>query len=184
MQFSRAGVILAIRAQGGVDALAGSLQNAVAEIDKNQPVTAIRPLEHWIADSTSSRRFQTLLLAAFAGLALVLAAVGIYGVLAFSVNQRTREIGVCVAFGAQNSEILGLVIRHGMLLTMVGILIGLAGAVAMARLMSTLLFQIAPFDPVTFAAVALILTAVSFAACLLPARRAAKIDPMEALRHE
>jgi putative ABC transport system permease protein len=184
MQFPRAGGILAIRTQGAVDGLAGSLQDAVAAIDKNQPVTAIRQMEHWIADSTSSRRFQTLLLATFAGLALALAAVGIYGVLAFSVSQRTREIGVRVALGAQSSKILGLVIRQGMSLTFFGILIGLAGAAAMARLMSTLLFQIAPFDLVTFTAVAFILTAVSFAACLLPARRAAQIDPIEALRHE
>jgi putative ABC transport system permease protein len=184
MQFSRPGLILAIRAQGGLGPLAARLQDALAEIDRSQPVTSIRPLEHWISDSTSNRRFQTLLLATFAVMALVLAAVGIYGVLAFSVNQRRREIGIRVALGAQKFEVLGLVIRQGMGLTFVGILIGLAGAFAVARLMSAFLFETAPFDPVTFVTVAFILTIVSFAACWLPARRAAKIDPMEALRYE
>ena len=117
-------------------------------------------------------------------MALVLAAVGIYGVLAFSVNQRRREIGIRVALGAQKFEVLGLVLRQGMGLTFVGILIGLAGAFAVARLMSAFLFETAPFDPVTFVTVAFILTIVSFAACWLPARRAANIDPMEALRTE
>jgi len=118
-------------------ALGGSLQDTVREIDKDQPVSAIRPLEHWIFDSISNRRFQMLLLAAFAGVALALAAVGIYGVTAYVVSQRTREIGIRVALGAQSFAILGLVIRHGIGLTMAGVLIGLGGALALARLMST-----------------------------------------------
>jgi putative ABC transport system permease protein len=184
MQFPRRGVVLAVRTRGAPGAFAGNLQNAVAEIDRDQPVLAIRPLEDWISKSISQRRFQTVLLAAFAGLALALAAVGIYGVTAYIVSQRTREIGIRVALGAQTSAILGLVLRHGMGLALVGVVTGLGGAFALARLMSAFLFRIAPFDPVTFATVAIILTVVTLAACWLPARRAAKIDPMEALRYE
>ena len=184
MQFPRPGVVLATRTRGAPGALAVGLQDAVAAVDKDQPVTSIRPMEDWISDSIASRRFQMVLLATFAGLALALAAVGIYGVTAYVVAQRTREIGIRLALGAQTIEILGLVIRHGMSLGIVGVCIGLAGASALTRLISTFLFQIAPFDPVTFVTVTLILTAVSFFACWLPARRAAQVDPMEALRNE
>ncbi len=184
MQFPRRGMMFAIRTRGSPNALAASLQAAVAEIDQDQPVFWTRSMEDRISESLSNRRFQTLLLAAFAGLALSLAAVGIYGVTAYVVSQRTREIGIRVALGAQTFTIVGLVVRHGMSLTAVGVLIGLGGAIALARLMSAFLFQVEPSDPVTFAMVAILLIAVSLVACWLPAQRASKVHPVEALRCE
>ena len=137
-----------------------------------------------VASSVAQRRLSVQLLGGFAGGALLLAAIGLYGVLAFVVAQRTQEIGIRVALGAQRGDVLRLVLRQGMTLTATGIAVGLAVAVALTRLMRSLLFGISATDPVTFALVPLLLAAVALLACLLPARRATRIDPMVALRYE
>jgi len=140
--------------------------------------------EEAVADSIASQRFSLILLGAFAGLALLLAGIGIYGVLSYLVGQRTREIGVRMALGAQRLDVLRMVLRDGARMTMVGALIGLVAALALTRLMSTMLFGVRPTDPITFAAVAVLLCGIALFACYIPARRAAKVDPMVALRYE
>ncbi|PYM11134.1 MAG: hypothetical protein DME18_14760 [Verrucomicrobia bacterium] len=134
--------------------------------------------------SLRARYFNVVLVGVFAGAALLLAAIGLYGLLAYGVTQRTREIGVRVALGAQRSDVLGLVLRQGMKLVGLGILAGIGGALALTRTLRSLLFGISPDDPLTFALISLLLAAVALLACYLPARRATKIDPMEALRYE
>ncbi len=130
------------------------------------------------------RRFQTSLFAVFAGVALFLAAIGLYGVMAYSVKQRTSEIGIRLALGAQPSHVLKLIVGQGMMLTLAGILVGVAGAFGLTRLLSSLLYGIAPSDPATFVIVSVMLLAVSLLACYIPARRAMKVEPIEALRYE
>jgi ABC-type antimicrobial peptide transport system permease subunit len=136
------------------------------------------------AESVSRRKFAMQLVGLFGVLALLLAGVGIYGVIAYSVTQRTREIGIRVALGASRSAILGWVLRQGMILTIVGIVLGLVGAFLLTRLLRSLLFGIAPTDIVTYGVLALLLTAVALIACYVPARRATKVDPLIALRYE
>jgi len=131
-----------------------------------------------------TQRLNLALLAVFAGVALALAVIGLYGVLAYAVAQRQREIGVRMALGAQRRDVLGLVVGHGMRLTGIGVILGLAGALALTRVLKSLLFEIKPFDPVTFLMVTAVLTGVALLACWIPARRAAKVDPIEALRYE
>jgi ABC-type antimicrobial peptide transport system permease subunit len=156
----------------------------VAQVEPNQALHNLMTMEQRLVNTTTSRRLNTALLGSFAAVALLLAVVGIYGVMSCAVTQRRREIGVRMALGAQKRDVLGLIIHGGLRLTLLGVAIGLAGAFALTRYLSSLLFGIRPTDPVTFLGVAVALTGVALLACWLPARRATKIDPMEALRYE
>jgi putative ABC transport system permease protein len=163
-------------------ALAQTLREQVQALDKDQPVSAIKTMEGYLAESMAQRRFNMLLLGAFAGLALVLAAVGIYGVIAYTVTQRTHEMGIRIALGAQGGDILRLVFSSAMATTVSGIVIGLGAAFALTRLLQSLLYQVTATDPVVFATIPLLLLAVAAIATYLPARRAMKVDPISALR--
>jgi len=175
---------VAIRVAGDPMSLATAARRAVSSLDKNLPVAGLETMTERLAGSVGSRRFNMLLLLTFASLALVLAAVGIYGVMSHSVTQRTHEIGVRMALGAARDDVLKLVVRQGMALAFAGVLAGLGVAVALTRLMSSLLYGISSRDPVTFVVVSLVLMAVAFVASYLPARRATKVDPVVALRYE
>jgi putative ABC transport system permease protein len=171
------------RTEGDPRNLAGSLRNEIRTLDKGLPVVAPEPMENVVAASIAARRFNLTLLGVFAGLALFLAAVGIYGVMSYGVSQRTQEIGIRVALGATAVDILKLILRNGMILAGTGIIIGLVGAIALSRLMTGLLFGITATDTLTFAGVSITMLLVALAASYLPARRATKIDPLEALRN-
>jgi putative ABC transport system permease protein len=175
---------LVVRADGNPAALSGAIRSEVLAIDKEQPVSRIRPLEQVVSESVAKQRFLMLLLGIFASVALVLAAVGLYGVMSYSVNQRTHEIGIRAALGAQRKDVLKLVVGQGMVLALTGAGLGLAASFALTRLMASLLFGVSATDPLTFAGIALLLTIVALLACYIPARRAMKVDPMIALRYE
>jgi putative ABC transport system permease protein len=177
-----------LKGAGDPSGLADGLRQGVAAIDPNVPVTSVRSMEAVLDESLAPRRFNLVLLVAFACVALVLAAVGIYGVLSYWVTQRTREIGIRMALGAQASDVFRLVVFQAMSVVAVGLGIGVLGALALARALSSalpgLLFGVSAADPLTFSLIALLLTLVSLAACYVPARRAAKVDPGVALRYE
>jgi putative ABC transport system permease protein len=154
----------------------------VLEVDRNQPVYDIKPLRQIVADSIAIKRLALLLLSVFATVALALAAAGIYGVMAYAVEQRRHEIGVRMALGARGSDVLRLVVRQGLKLALCGVALGSMVALALTRLMGALLFGVSAADPLTFTGIALLLLVVALAACLIPARRATKVDPMIALR--
>jgi len=175
---------LVVRTAGTPLALAQSLRSVVHDIDANQPITAIRSMDENVAQSISQPRFRTVLLAVFAGIALVLAAVGIFGVMAYSVAQRTRELGLRIALGASRGRVLQLVLVHGVRLTLVGVAIGLAATFLLTRYVSSLLFNVPAYDPMTLVGVVAALIAISLCACYLPARRATLVDPIVALREE
>ena len=175
---------LVARTQSDPAAMAPAVKQQVWKVDPQLPVSRVLTMNEVAASSFAARSFNMLLLAIFAGLALVLAAIGIYGVMSYAVTQRTQEIGIRMALGARTPDVLGLILRSGMTMTMIGVVIGLAGAVALTRVMSTLLFGVTPTDKLTYAVVAAVLIFVALLACYLPARRATKVDPMEALRYE
>jgi putative ABC transport system permease protein len=175
---------LVVRARGNAAALAGGLRAAVAAIDPDQPLGPVRTMTSVVSASAGDRRFPTLLLGGFAGLALVLAAIGLYGVMAESVAQRTAELGIRMALGASARDVVRLVVREGLRVTLVGLGAGIGGALALSRLLASLLYAVPAHDPATFAGVAAIVAAVALAACALPARRAARTSPQIALRHE
>ena len=175
---------LVVRTAGNPLAIAPAIRQAVAALDNEVPISDIRPLNQIAGEPAAPRRFIMVLLGFFAALALLLAGVGIYGVMAYSVSQRTHEIGIRMALGAQQSEILRRVIGQGLVPVLLGMGAGLAGAVGLSRFLSSLLFQVQPTDSVTFAVVPLGLFVVALLACFIPARRAAKVDPMVALRYE
>jgi len=158
------------------------LREQVQALDKDQPVSAIKTMEGYLAESMAQRRFNMLLLAVFAGLALVLAAVGIYGVIAYNVTQRTHEMGIRIALGARGADILRLVFTNSIATTIVGIVVGLAAAFALTRLLQSMLYQVTATDPFVFAIIPLLLLAVATIATYIPARRAMKVNPITALR--
>ena len=173
-----------IRTQGDPTALAAAARKEVQGIDPDQPVAAVKTMEQWLETAVAAPRYRTSLIALFALVALILACTGIYGVMSYSVTQRTHEIGVRMALGARRFDVLKLVVRQGMVLVVVGVLLGVVAAIGLTRVMSSLLFGVTAKDPLTFVAVASVLTVVAFIACYLPARRATKVDPLVALRYE
>ena len=171
------------RTEGDPRSLAGSMRNEIRTLDTSLPLAVPEPMENIVAASVEARRFNLTLLGIFAGLALFLVTVGIYGVMSYGVTQRTQEIGVRMALGATPLTILKLILRKGIMLAGAGIIIGLAGALALTRLMTSLLYGVTATDTITFAAVSITMLLVAMAASYLPARRATKIDPLDALRN-
>ena len=175
---------LVIRTKSDPSSVAAGVRKEIHAIDPDQPVAAVKSMTTLVHESVASQRYRTTLLGLFAVLAVVLAATGIYGVMSYTVAQRTHEIGVRMALGARQGDVLKLVVRQGMLLALAGVGLGLIGAFALTRVMATLLFQVTAKDPITFAVVAGLLIAVAFVACFVPALRATKVDPLVALRYE
>jgi len=184
LQAPFSGVTLVVRTEGYPAALSEAIRRQVLDLDKEQPVSRIRTLDQIIAGSVEQQHFLMLLLGVFAAVALNLAAVGLYGVMSYAVTQRTHEIGIRMALGANAGNVLRLIVGHGMMLALIGVAIGLAGAFAVTRVMAKLLFGVSTTDPVTFAGISVLLTGVALVACLAPAVRATKVDPILALRHE
>jgi putative ABC transport system permease protein len=172
---------LVIRTAGDPAAFARTLRRDAQALDPDQPIYNVRTMDDVVMNSLGTRRVSMQLFTVFGCAALLLAAVGIYGVMAYSVTQRTQEIGIRMALGAQKSDILRLVVRQGMTLTLIGVIAGLAGAFALTRVIANLLFGVGANDPTTFIAIALLLIFVSLIACYLPARRAARLNPTVAL---
>jgi putative ABC transport system permease protein len=183
-QQTSSSMTLVARAAGDPSNLTSAIRDAVLQIDKEQPIADIRTLDRILSTSIAQQRFSMLLLGVFAAVAMLLAAVGIYGVLSYSVTQRTHEVGIRMALGAGRRDVLRLMMGHGMLLTLIGVATGLAAAFALTRLMSALLFDVSATDPMTFGLIALLLVTVALLACWVPARRATKVDPLIALQCE
>jgi predicted permease len=168
----------------GISSLSNAVRNQMRAIAPNEPVNQVVTMDERLSNSVAQRRFQALLLGVFAAVALVIATVGIYGVISYAVSQRTQEIGIRMALGAQTSDVLRMVVGQGMRLALIGVALGLAAALALTRVMKNLLFNVSATDPATFAIIVLLLVGVAFIASYIPARRATKVDPLIALRSE
>jgi putative ABC transport system permease protein len=175
---------LVVRTGREARALAKVIQGEVAALDKELPLYEIKTLDQYVSNAAAQPKFTALLFGIFAGVALLLSAVGLYGVMSYTVTQRRREIGIRLALGAQKGDVLKLALQQGMTMVFVGLALGLLSAFAVTRLIQSFLYGITATDPLTFVLVSVMLTGVALLACLVPARRAAKVDPMEALRYE
>ncbi|MGB2640075.1 MAG: FtsX-like permease family protein, partial [Candidatus Acidiferrum sp.] len=173
-----------VRTESAPGALAGSIRRAVSEFNGNAVFFGAETMDHIVSQSLAARRFAMILLAVFAGLALLLSSIGIYGVISYVVGQRTREIGIRMALGAQRSDVLKIVLGEAASLAVIGVVIGLVAAAGLTRLMAKIIYGVSSTDPLTFSLVAIVLTLVALAACYIPARRAMRVDPMVALRYE
>ena len=181
---NRTRMTLLVRTVGNPVALLPAVRSEVQRLDKNLPLFDIRTLDEHLGRALAQERTNAQLVGLFGLLALILAAVGVYGVMSYAVTQRTREIGVRMALGAHSDDVMRLVVGYGMRLSILGLVIGLVGAWSLTRFISSLLYQVKASDPATFIAVALLLAAVALLACWIPARRASKVDPVVALRYE
>jgi predicted permease len=181
---ARGQLYLAVRTAGDPSSLISAVRAAIRDIDPSLPIAQVRTMDEVLAGARSRPQFLTTLLGLFSTIALLLAAVGLYGVISYSVTRRMTEFGIRMAMGAKTSDVLGLVLSQGLKLAAVGVLAGALGALALTRLISGLLFGVSSFDPLTFCAMAVLLGAVTVAACIIPARRATKVDPLIALRYE
>jgi putative ABC transport system permease protein len=177
-------MVLAVRTASDPNSLITAVQSQIWMVDKDQPVFLIRTMRQLVSDSISEWRFQMVLLGIFGALALILAAIGIYGVMSYAVTQRTHEMGVRIALGAHRRDILKLVVGQALRWLLAGVAIGLTGAFALTRVMSSLLYEVTPTDPVTFVGVSLVLAGIAVLASYLPAQKATRVDPMVALRCE
>lgn len=175
---------LVVRTAGDPANATSAIASAVHATDSGQPVRDVKTLDEILAASLAQQQFSMLLLASFASLALILAAVGIYSVLAYAVRQRQREIGIRIALGAQLGDVLKMVVAEGMRPALIGVALGLAGALALSRVLASLIFGVSQSDPLTFASVSALLATVALVASLVPAYRATRVDPMRALRDE
>jgi putative ABC transport system permease protein len=173
-----------MRTDGDPMNMASTAIREIRAMDPDQPVSDVRPMNTVVTESVSRQRFNMMLLGIFAAVALALAAIGIYGVMAYSVTQRTQEIGLRMALGASRNDVVRMVVGHGFILALAGVGFGLAAAFGLTRLMKSLLFGITATDPVTYAGLSLLLVTVAAIACYIPARRATRIDPLVALRYE
>ena len=178
------GTAVVLRTHDDPAAVMTSVRRAVSELDPGAVIYSVETMDAVLSNSLAARRLSMLLLAAFAILALTLACIGLYGVLSYLVGQRTREIGVRMALGAQRGDVLRLILRQGVAMALAGVGLGMILSLGLTRLMSSQLFGVTPHDPLTFAGVGLLLIAVSLVACFVPALRAARVDPMAALRYE
>jgi len=183
-QFAPVNAVVFIRSKGDVQNLGESVRQVVEKVDPNVPVHSISSMDQIISRSLADRRFALELLGIFAAVALLLAAVGIYGVMSYSFSKRTHEVGIRIALGAQRVDILRMALSEGMRIVVIGLTAGLIGAAIVTRLFRSMLFEVAPADPTTFLAVSSILAAVALVACYLPAKRATRVDPLVALREE
>jgi len=183
-QFPQLFNTLVVRGDGDLFRLVPAVKAAIWAVNKTQPISKIETLEQVLSASLARRRLYMILLGVFAGAALLLASVGIYGVVSYSVNQRTQEMGIRIAVGAERGDVLRLVLGQGARAALLGIAAGIAAALVLTRLMASLLFDVSATDPLTYLAVATLLTLVALSASYIPARRAMRVDPMVALRHE